>query len=699
MKVFTILLCAVVGFITQFATGEKIGASGKDVNKKSLRHGSEQLERQLSGIFTKTFGTSDSTDSLIRFEKFAITSDGDDTSSVDFPLDRAEIDFLHENSHSVSVMLPEDECTSSQGVDFQKIKDKLTEKGLYPPSQPEDAGFWTQFEEVVKVQVLRQESKHDSNIPDPLPEIMPFVLPNVWEGYDVHQAAEAVHDEFPGIYHINMITQWLAAKSLKPSSVIPKRGRVDFLRGPVLLSKMVGLAIDLVGACNFSLKWEQGRSRPEEIAWKIKEGTLTIPKFVDEDMATKIKEDIDGKIRFNITGEHYQVTTDTCDSLGEGWRALTSLSECETAYKLVVGDNLKKSYYNGNGRHGKFIAPCGCTYHTHSTVDFWGLEGNGECDPDIACTGWRGDSDLGCLCHNPNSEYEVKPDSATGFTAYPEGSPTHPSWPAMHSAASAASFWLDIVMDLTDEQRCEARKLDYSIAYARTVAGVHYPDDNIAGLIIGQEIIAQRLPQIFMDVYGANEDDVMNAVDRARYDWTTFKSSDCYGAYEHTVKACVKRSNIKLYREKTVDECATLCDARDDCRGFEYGVDYGGTGIMQAGHCRLNSSSDTSRCNGEKNNQDFYAKKEESRPVLEFERIVKTCVKDHNLILHPDRTVDECATLCNNKNGCEGFEYGVAHDGCGGKYKSRDCQLKSSSNTTDCNGEYYNLDFYRSATS
>lgn len=42
------------------------------------------------------------------------------------------------------------------------------------------------------------------------------------------------------------------------------------------------------------------------------------------------------------------------------------------------------------------------------------------------------------------------------FTAYAEGSPTHPSWPAMHSAASVASFWLAVVLDLSQEQRCEA---------------------------------------------------------------------------------------------------------------------------------------------------------------------------------------------------------------------------------------------------
>jgi hypothetical protein len=76
---------------------------------------------------------------------------------------------------------------------------------------------------------------------------------------------------------------------------------------------------------------------------------------------------------------------------------------------------------------------------------------------------------------------EIDFNSATEFTAYDAGSPNHPSYPAMHSAASAGLFWLDVLMDLTKAQLCEARMLgDYSISYGRTVAGVHYASDNIA---------------------------------------------------------------------------------------------------------------------------------------------------------------------------------------------------------------------------
>jgi hypothetical protein len=87
--------------------------------------------------------------------------------------------------------------------------------------------------------------------------------------------------------------------------------------------------------------------------------------------------------------------------------------------------------------------------------------------------------------------------SATVFTAYNKGSPTHPSWPAMHSAASSASFWLAVVLDLSEDQYCKALRVDYPVLYARTVARVHYPTNNIAGLNLGQQIMAEQLADHF----------------------------------------------------------------------------------------------------------------------------------------------------------------------------------------------------------
>jgi len=113
-------------------------------------------------------------------------------------------------------------------------------------------------------------------------------------------------------------------------------------------------------------------------------------------------------------------------------------------------------------------------------------------------------------------------DFAVNFTAYGEGSPRHPSWPAMHSAASQTSFWMSVVLDLTPEQLCQARLVDWGVAYARTVAGVHYGDDNIQGLNIGQEVIAQLLPIYMKNKYGSDQNEVEAKVAKMRYNWFDF---------------------------------------------------------------------------------------------------------------------------------------------------------------------------------
>lgn len=118
--------------------------------------------------------------------------------------------------------------------------------------------------------------------------------------------------------------------------------------------------------------------------------------------------------------------------------------------------------------------------------------------------------------------------TAESFTAYPEGSPRHPAWPAMHSASASASLWLPVVMNLTDAQVCEVKRVDYAVAYARTVAGVHYPSDNIAGLKLGQELVARKLPQELHEKYGSDVEVVKAKIEQLRFNWEDFTSTDCF---------------------------------------------------------------------------------------------------------------------------------------------------------------------------
>ncbi len=347
----------------------------------------------------------------LRFRKFNFTTtDPGILDVVEFPLRKESADLLRENSKSASVYLEKEVCT----VNLDICREDLRNKSLYPVTHPENKAFWDDFEEVVQVQKHLKDYEQNPCMVDPIPRVMPQMT-QYWRGLDILEVAEAVHDEFPGIYHYRMVAEWVANQSVVYDNVVvPKTGQIDFIRKPVMLSDMVGFAFRAVGPCNFSLKWSEGRARPEEVAFAVSKGDITPPEgVVDISEVTKIIEEMN------------------------------------------LGD-------------------------------------------------------------------------ATDFTAYAEGSPTHPSWPAMHSASSASSFWLDLILNLTEEQRCDARMLDWSVAYARTVAGVHYPSDNIAGLEVGQGILAQILPNYLRDEYGADAEIVKKKIERIRFDWTTFEASTCF---------------------------------------------------------------------------------------------------------------------------------------------------------------------------
>mmetsp|Transcript_17540 Transcript_17540/g.25599 ORF Transcript_17540/g.25599 Transcript_17540/m.25599 type:complete len:437 (-) Transcript_17540:761-2071(-) len=346
-----------------------------------------------------------------RFRKFNNTNPSISTEGpiVKFPLDKKSADFLRQNTRSISVVLKEEVCS----VDLDIPLDNLRRKKLYPVTHPNDIGFWADFEKVVQVQAHLKSKQQNQCMVDPLPLVMPHMT-QYWRGFDILEVAEAVHDEFPGLYHYRMLADWVGKREVVyDNDVITKFGNIDFLRREVMLSDMVGYSFRAVGPCNFSLKWSEGRARPEEVAFAVANGQIRPPKGVDISDISRIISDM----------------------------------------------NLR--------------------------------------DP-------------------------------TDFTAYAEGSPTHPSWPAMHSASSVSSFWLDVVLELTEEQRCDARMLDWSVSYARTVAGVHYTTDNISGLTVGQDILAQLLPDHLSDVYGANKKVVDAKIQRAMVDWTEFENSDCF---------------------------------------------------------------------------------------------------------------------------------------------------------------------------
>jgi hypothetical protein len=94
----------------------------------------------------------------------------------------------------------------------------------------------------------------------------------------------------------------------------------------------------------------------------------------------------------------------------------------------------------------------------------------------------------------------------------------------MHAGGSTLSIWLPALYKLTAEQYLEALRMDYSVSIARTVAGVHYPQDIIAGLNVGQRIIREQLPAYMKDNYGYDRKKVKKMVQALSFDWNDFDS-------------------------------------------------------------------------------------------------------------------------------------------------------------------------------
>ena len=240
-----------------------------------------------------------------------------------------------------------------------------------------------------------------------------------WRNKNVHEVAEAVHNEWPGSNQGDAIRWVLSQKDIEMDyDIVPFRSKRDFIGLQLRFADLNTWATYAVGPACFSMKWHVGRPRPEELAWQIATGKLTTRDGVPPDLVKKIKS-------MNL--------------------------------------------------------------------------------------------------HDPHE-----------FTAYPEGCPTHPAWPAMHAASSVASLWLAVVMKLTPNQYCEVLRMDYAVAYGRTVAGVHYHSDNIAGLNLGKEIMRKKLAGHMEDKYGSDRKKVQAKIERLIFDWNHFDPYDCSIAGDRT---------------------------------------------------------------------------------------------------------------------------------------------------------------------
>jgi hypothetical protein len=92
---------------------------------------------------------------------------------------------------------------------------------------------------------------------------------------------------------------------------------------------------------------------------------------------------------------------------------------------------------------------------------------------------------------------------------------------------------------------------------------------------------------------------------------TTASPTASLTEYTLTTPGCVNGNNLESHDGRTVEECTSLCNQLETCRGFEYGVDHGvGSSYGFApGLCQLSGPSvNTNGCDGFNAGLDFYTK-------------------------------------------------------------------------------------------
>jgi hypothetical protein len=121
----------------------------------------------------------------IRFNKFAMLDGSNLTLDWnDYPMNYTLEYRLRNESNAISVVGPTD--YEVKGVCINKY---IQAVGGYPdfPSNDPKSAYWENLKVVVQTQIDRRNGK--------LPDNRTLTLPDLWEGWNVSQVGEAVHDE------------------------------------------------------------------------------------------------------------------------------------------------------------------------------------------------------------------------------------------------------------------------------------------------------------------------------------------------------------------------------------------------------------------------------------------------------------------------------------------------------------------------
>lgn len=113
----------------------------------------------------------------------------------DYPIVPADATWLRKTG-AISVFLSDDCSPTECFITPQELFTTLGITVTHPSSDPSNP-FWAELKEVIDVQLLRATNA-------PVPPLLKRV-PAIWSTLTIAQVAEAVHDEFPGSIHVELI--------------------------------------------------------------------------------------------------------------------------------------------------------------------------------------------------------------------------------------------------------------------------------------------------------------------------------------------------------------------------------------------------------------------------------------------------------------------------------------------------------------
>lgn len=139
-------------------------------------------------------------------------------------------------------------------------------------------------------------------------------------------------------------------------------------------------------------------------------------------------------------------------------------------------------------------------------------------------------------------------------------------------------------------------------------------------------------------------------------------------------------SNIKIYKDKTTQECKSLCEAEALCKSIDFKPGSDGKGKCLLNHCRIGEG-----CDNDDDKRFFYfACNPESTLIgrCVWGQQTTGSIAGHNIFAYHRKTTQECKLLCESEASCKSIDF-RPDSGDEGKCLLGDCRIGEGCNNDD----------------